>query len=221
MVGLYPSPQCPEYRKAFENSEMKRLPFNICFLQQQHENPISRLKTTSQTNKIGHFSAYCQYARNRMNCSLLFFTGDGRTGPQIHFVSFYQCQKGKWYLCFYCLPHKKRERDHKDHHVFMSVSVWTHCVTDTIPNFLPSSVRSKAGIIFNPGLQKIWKLNNFKQTEGKNANTLNKEWLCLDYSGLFVFFFKVNSVHKFPTINILFSNQEEKKLFLKDENART
>lgn len=131
---------------------MKRLPFNICFLQQQHENPISRLKTTSQTNKIGHFSAYCRYAHNRMNCSVLYWRWEDRASDSL--CIFLSMPKRKVIsLLLLPSPQKDRKRPQRPPRVHVSISLNPLC--DTIPNFLPSSVRSKAGISFNPGLQKI------------------------------------------------------------------
>lgn len=125
-MGLYPSPQCPEYRKAFENSEMKRLPFNICFLQQQHENPISRLKTTSQTNKIGHFSAYCQYARNRMNCSVLYWRWEDRASDSL--CIFLSVPKRKVIsLLLLPSPQKERKRPQRPPRVHVSISLNPLC----------------------------------------------------------------------------------------------
>lgn len=99
-----------------------------------------------------------------------FFTGNGKMRPQIPIVFLYRCQeRGVFPSNPSARPPPKRKTK-KYHHVLISISVWTYCMTFW-PNVCPSSLRSTAGNNFQSGIvTKGWKLNNVKQTEGKCQN---------------------------------------------------
>lgn len=147
--------QDPESRKAFEKLRLRGKPSNRCPFKQQCKHLVSKLEVPSKQTKSGHSDLLPNLLHHSMNCSVLFFTADGKTRPQIHFPPFYQCKKRK----------AIRQERNKYHHVLISGidsnRLWPKIQIYAFLSEKQGRHDFQLWIITN-----ICKLNNLRETDG-------------------------------------------------------